>query len=221
MKNGFDCVINLIIVNIYRVSPAKSNKSSDYDRSSRESSVTRLPSITQRNKRPLNKKSMERLGSKSTTSSSIPLVPNATFGLDLPDNKTPQAEWNSKFIPMQLRTQPANLGMNQLQRMNTIIADHRGGYPIDQKNRVQFKRVEALARSHTTLDMKPPGTPTLADQLDQFPIKSAKETSRSAAGHKSKRTQNKLVNSTVQRGEPDSLLLQQSWAVNTSLASAR
>ena len=77
--------------------------------------------------RPLNKKSMERLGSKSTTSSSIPLVPNATFGLDLPDNKTPQAEWNSKFIPMQLRTQPANLGMNQLQRMNTIIADHRGG----------------------------------------------------------------------------------------------
>ncbi|XP_063423739.1 uncharacterized protein LOC134707680 isoform X3 [Mytilus trossulus] len=163
--------------------------------------------------RPLNKKSMERLGSKSTTSSSIPLVPNATFGLDLPDNKTPQAEWNSKFIPMQLRTQPANLGMNQLQRMNTIIADHRGG--------VQFKRVEALARSHTTLDMKPPGTPTLADQLDQFPIKSAKETSRSAAGHKSKRTQNKLVNSTVQRGEPDSLLLQQSWAVNTSLASAR
>lgn len=51
MKNGFDCVINLIIVNIYRVSPAKSNKSSDYDRSSRESSVTRLPSITQRNKR--------------------------------------------------------------------------------------------------------------------------------------------------------------------------
>ncbi|XP_071156061.1 uncharacterized protein [Mytilus edulis] len=172
-------------------------------------------------RRPLNKKSMERLGSKSTTSSSIPLVPNATFGLDLPDNKTPQAEWNSKFIPMQLRTQPANLGMNQLQRMNTIIADHRGGYPIDQKNRVQFKRVEALARSHTTLDMKPPGTPTLADQLDQFPIKSAKETSRSAAGHKSKRTQNKLVNSTVQRGEPDSLLLQQSWAVNTSLASAR
>ncbi|XP_071156062.1 uncharacterized protein [Mytilus edulis] len=164
-------------------------------------------------RRPLNKKSMERLGSKSTTSSSIPLVPNATFGLDLPDNKTPQAEWNSKFIPMQLRTQPANLGMNQLQRMNTIIADHRGG--------VQFKRVEALARSHTTLDMKPPGTPTLADQLDQFPIKSAKETSRSAAGHKSKRTQNKLVNSTVQRGEPDSLLLQQSWAVNTSLASAR
>ncbi|CAC5417187.1 unnamed protein product [Mytilus coruscus] len=170
--------------------------------------------------RPINKKSMERLGTKSTTSSSIPLVPNATFGLDLPDNKTPQAEWNSKFIPMQLRTQPANLGMNQLQRMNTIIADHRGGYPIDQKNRVQFKRVEALARSHTTLDMKPPGTPTLADQLEQFPIKSAKET-RSAAGHKSKRTQNKLVNTSVQRGEPDSILLQQSWAVNTSLASAR
>ncbi|XP_052091160.1 uncharacterized protein LOC127728036 isoform X3 [Mytilus californianus] len=200
-------------VNSHRLSPAKSNKSSDYDRGSRESSVTRLPSITQRNKRPINKKSMERLGSKSTTSSSIPLVPNATFGLDLPDNKTPQAEWNSKFIPMQLRTQPANLGMNQLQRMNTIIADHRGG--------VQFKRVEALARSHTTLDMKPPGTPTLADQLEQFPIKSAKETSRSAAGHKSKRTQNKLVNTSVQRGEPDSILLQQSWAVNTSLASAR
>lgn len=62
------------------------------------------------------------------TNPTIPIVPNATFALDLPGDKANQAEWNSKFIPMQLRTQPANLGMNQLQRMNTIIADHRGNY---------------------------------------------------------------------------------------------
>ena len=67
---------------------------------------------------------MDRLSIK--TSPSTPLVPNAMFGMDLPDNKATQAEWNHKFIPMQLRTQPANLGANQLQRMNTIIADHRG-----------------------------------------------------------------------------------------------
>ena len=73
---------------------------------------------------------------KSTTSSSIPVVPNASFGLDLPDNKTTQAEWNHKFIPMQLRTQPANLGASQLQRMNTIIADHRGNGEFRGDNQV-------------------------------------------------------------------------------------
>jgi hypothetical protein len=43
---------------------------------------------------------------------------------------------------------------------------------------VQFKRVEAMARSHTIMDLKSPhpGTPTLGEQMEQYPVKSAKDT---------------------------------------------
>ena len=43
---------------------------------------------------------------------------------------------------------------------------------------VQFKRVEAMARSHTIMDIKSPhsGTPSLGEQMEQYPVKSAKDT---------------------------------------------
>lgn len=43
---------------------------------------------------------------------------SVNFDFDIPDTSSKLA---NKFIPMQLRTQPSNLGIGQLQRVNTTL----------------------------------------------------------------------------------------------------
>ncbi|WAR31137.1 hypothetical protein MAR_033679, partial [Mya arenaria] len=89
------------------------------------------------------------------------------FDLDIPDTSSKLA---NKFIPMQLRTQPSNLGMGQLQRMNTTLMGDLTG---------ASRRLS--------------GSPGKAHKLGSSP------------GMGTHRT-----------GEPDSMLLQQSWGLNSS-----
>ncbi|XP_012943028.1 uncharacterized protein LOC101845718 [Aplysia californica] len=67
--------------------------------------------------------------------------------LQLPENKITQQRLQNKFIPMQLRTQPNNLTVSQIQRMNTTLSEpsNRG---------MTGRRLEALARSQTQVSMK-------------------------------------------------------------------
>ncbi|XP_033764202.1 uncharacterized protein LOC117345255 isoform X3 [Pecten maximus] len=150
------------------------------------------------------------------------------LGADLLDNKSPMVQWNTKFIPMQLRTQPSNLAPTQLQRVNTtLLGDPKG---------IQFKRIEALTRSQTLVDMRQqmgvsPGNNahslTLGEQAEMYPI-SALPTHRSSARdrastfRKNPRSQQRLARSpSARHKEPDSLLLQQSWSSSAAMESAR
>lgn len=49
------------------------------------------------------------------------------FEMDIPEHTSTKLA--NKFIPMQLRTQPSNLGIGQLQRVNTtLMGDLTGTY---------------------------------------------------------------------------------------------
>ena len=50
---------------------------------------------------------------------SVKVGQSMSFDPDIPENNT--SKLANKFIPMQLRTQPSNLGMGQLQRVNTTL----------------------------------------------------------------------------------------------------
>ena len=71
--------------------------------------------------RPVGRKSLEKLqrstGGKSMMS--VKVGQSMSFDPDIPENNT--SKLANKFIPMQLRTQPSNLGMGQLQRVNTTL----------------------------------------------------------------------------------------------------
>ena len=71
--------------------------------------------------RPVGRKSLEKLqrstGGKSMMS--VKVGQSMSFDPDIPENST--SKLANKFIPMQLRTQPSNLGMGQLQRVNTTL----------------------------------------------------------------------------------------------------
>ncbi|XP_060068103.1 uncharacterized protein LOC132548269 [Ylistrum balloti] len=156
------------------------------------------------------------------------------LGTDLLDNKSPMVQWNTKFIPMQLRTQPSNLAPTQLQRVNTTLL----GDPKDRiaSKGIQFKRIEALTRSQTLVDMRQqmgvsPGSNThsltLGEQAEMYPI-SAVPTHRSSARDRSStfrknpRSKQRLTRSpSARHKEPDSLLLQQSWSSSAAMESAR
>jgi len=76
--------------------------------------------------RPTGRRSLEKLqkasgvgvGGGGSTKVSAKLGQSLNFEVDIPDTSSKMA---NKFIPMQLRTQPANLGIGQLQRVNTTL----------------------------------------------------------------------------------------------------
>nr|XP_022325273.1 uncharacterized protein LOC111125594 isoform X4 [Crassostrea virginica] len=135
----------------------------------------------------------------------MPTVPSAqTFNLDIPENKSTLTTWNRTFIPMQLRTQPSNLPPSQLQRMNTTLGEQAKG--------VQFKRVEALTRSKTVIDLKQ-NPPTLAEQAERFPItQSANPKGRSSPHLKG--SKGLMRSPSAHYKEPDSMLLKKSWSTH-------
>ena len=72
--------------------------------------------------RPVGRKSLEKL-QRSTgggkTLMSVKVGQSLTFEPEIPDQNA--SKLSNKFIPMQLRTQPSNLGIGQLQRVNTTL----------------------------------------------------------------------------------------------------
>lgn len=133
----------------------------------------------------------------------MPMVPSAqTFNLDIPENKSTMTTWNRTFIPMQLRTQPSNLPPSQLQRMNTTLGEQAKG--------VQFKRVEALTRSKTVIDLKQ-NPPTLAEQAERFPITQSANIKGRTSPHL-KGSKGLMRSPSAHYKEPDSMLLKKSWS---------
>lgn len=133
----------------------------------------------------------------------MPMVPSAqTFNLDIPENKSTMTTWNRTFIPMQLRTQPSNLPPSQLQRMNTTLGEQAKG--------VQFKRVEALTRSKTVIDLKQ-NPPTLAEQAEKFPITQSANIKGRTSPHL-KGSKGLMRSPSAHYKEPDSMLLKKSWS---------
>ena len=58
---------------------------------------------------------------------SVKVGQSLTFEPEIPDQNA--SKLSNKFIPMQLRTQPSNLGIGQLQRVNTtLLGDITGWY---------------------------------------------------------------------------------------------
>jgi hypothetical protein len=74
-----------------------------------------------KNFRPMGRRSLEKL-QKTNPGLKVPMTsksgPSVNFEFDIPDSSSKLA---NKFIPMQLRTQPSNLGIGQLQRVNTTL----------------------------------------------------------------------------------------------------
>ncbi|KAK3087329.1 hypothetical protein FSP39_004729 [Pinctada imbricata] len=159
--------------------------------------------------------------STSTESDSIPQMPlvgnyTQTFSLDLPDNKSTMTTWNRTFIPMQLRTQPSNLPASQLQRVNSTLGEQAKG--------IQFKRVEALTRSQTLIDIKNTQNAalTLAEQVEKYPISHSATARDRNSGVMRGKGNNLMKSPSARHREPDSLLLQQSWSMGShELQSAR
>ncbi|XP_048773172.1 uncharacterized protein LOC125678626 isoform X3 [Ostrea edulis] len=139
---------------------------------------------------------------------SMPVVPSAqTFNLDIPENKSTMTTWNRTFIPMQLRTQPSNLPPSQLQRMNTTLGDQAKG--------VQFKRVDALTRSKTVIDLKQ-NTTTLGEQAERFPITQSANIKGRSSPHLKSNTKSLTRSPSAHYKEPDSVLLKKSWSLSSS-----
>ncbi|OWF39496.1 Usherin [Mizuhopecten yessoensis] len=167
---------------VQRANSYISSHSQNYEESNgdRKGGVT-LPSLPKpRNTRP--HVSKQRMSDRAYRSGDSSLSGNPiNLGTDLLDNKSPMVQWNTKFIPMQLRTQPSNLAPTQLQRVNTtLLGDPKG---------IQFKRIEALTRSQTLVDMRQPlgvspgsnaHSLTLGEQAEMYPI-STVPTHRSSA----------------------------------------
>ncbi|XP_064616049.1 LOW QUALITY PROTEIN: uncharacterized protein LOC135480207 [Liolophura sinensis] len=55
---------------------------------------------------------------------------------------------HNKFVPMQFRTQPSNLSMGQIERMNTQVLESKG------LGGMNLKRIQSLSRSHTHGDLR-------------------------------------------------------------------
>ncbi|XP_052789391.1 uncharacterized protein LOC128223937 isoform X3 [Mya arenaria] len=166
------------------------------------------------------RRSLEKLQPSRMTSNAKVAMPakSGQFDLDIPDTSSKLA---NKFIPMQLRTQPSNLGMGQLQRMNTTLMGD-----LTASNSVSFRRFEAMTRSHTLMEMRQsqplPNTSDIPMENRRDLVLPAKErgagASRRLSGSPGKA--HKLGSSpgmgTHRTGEPDSMLLQQSWGLNSS-----
>ncbi|KAL3870808.1 hypothetical protein ACJMK2_038848 [Sinanodonta woodiana] len=200
---------------------------------------TKLPAIHESQdygKRPSVKKSLEKLP-KSSASHKQPLQTlqvgqTVNFDSTTLGDKSVTAKMSNKFIPMQLRTQPSNLGIGQLQRMNTTILQDM---PVE--NSVQFRRLEALTRSQTQVEMRQTGQHTIpsndimhgAGRIEHsiMGLPSSKSTHKDSKGsaHKSHPGSSKLTRAVVHQREPDSLYLQQAWGMaspkENSLQSAR
>ncbi|KAL4219247.1 hypothetical protein ACF0H5_021829 [Mactra antiquata] len=184
--------------------------------------------------RPIGRKSLERL-QKSNQGMKAPMPTKLgqsvnNFDFDIPENTS--SKLANKFIPMQLRTQPSNLGMGQLQRVNTTLMGELTG-----DNSVSFRRVEAMTRSHTQMDMKQQNQfalkqPTTFDlkqhAQQQIPMENRrdlgfltnKDKDRAMKKASSTGKVHKLGGSALtshQRNkEPDSMYLQQSWGLNST-----
>lgn len=80
------------------------------------------------NFRPVGRKSLEKL-QRSTgagrTLMSVKVGQSLNFDPEIPESNT--SKLANKFIPMQLRTQPSNLGIGQLQRVNTTLLGDLSG----------------------------------------------------------------------------------------------
>lgn len=165
--------------------------------------------------RPIGRRSLEKIQkvTPGLSQMSSKLGPSVNFDFDIPDSSSKLA---NKFIPMQLRTQPSNLGIGQLQRVNTTLLGDLTG-----DNSVSFRRVEALARSQTQTDFKQSQCQIPAENRRDLTIPASKDKDRptrktSGSPGKAHKLGGSAVNSHQRTREPDSVLLQQTWGLNSS-----
>ncbi|XP_053381266.1 uncharacterized protein LOC123564877 isoform X2 [Mercenaria mercenaria] len=167
--------------------------------------------------RPMGRRSLEKL-QKASPGLKVPMPSKSgqsvNFDFDIPDTSSKLA---NKFIPMQLRTQPSNLGIGQLQRVNTTLMGDLTG-----DNSISFRRVEALTRSHTQTDFKPQAQFQIpAENRRDVVVQQHKDKDRptrkmSGSPGKSHKLGGSALSSSQRNKEPDSMLLQQSWGLNSS-----
>ncbi|XP_052214678.1 uncharacterized protein LOC127833449 isoform X2 [Dreissena polymorpha] len=168
------------------------------------------------------RRSLEKL-QKSTSNSKVSF-PTKTGQFDIDIIQEPSSsKLANKFIPMQLRTQPSNLGLGHLQRVNTTLLSDVAG-----NNSISFRRVEAMTRSQTLMDMRHsnPGVqanssiPAENRRDLMVPVKERESSRGRRASGGSPSKVHKLGESPSGRaqrmGEPDSVLLQQSWGFNSA-----
>ncbi|KAK3601002.1 hypothetical protein CHS0354_008111 [Potamilus streckersoni] len=200
---------------------------------------TKLPAIHESydcGSRPSVRKSIEKLPKSSANHKqplqTIQVGQTVNFDTTTLGDKSATAKMSNKFIPMQLRTQPSNLGIGQLQRMNTTILQDM---PVE--NSVQFRRLEALTRSQTQVDIRQTSQHTVpsndsmlgAGHIEHsimgLPSSKSKHKDGKGSAHKSHPGSSKLTRAVVHQREPDSLYLQQAWGMaspkENSLQSAR
>ena len=83
--------------------------------------------------RPAGRKSLEKLQHSTgggKTLMSVKVGQSLTFEPEIPESNNTKLA--GKFIPMQLRTQPSNLGIGQLQRVNTTLLGDISGTQYTQ-----------------------------------------------------------------------------------------